>query len=59
MRKERVDVDALVAIGDDHATLHQVFELADVAGPVVVQVHLDGAIRKPQGYFLVTGVEFF
>lgn len=32
---------------------------ADIAGPVVVQAHLQRPVRQAEGFFLVAGVQFF
>src|SRR5713226_1987837 len=57
--REQLDVDALLR-GKNDGALHDIFELADVAGPIVVHQELEGRgseMAQGLGIFLAVAVE--
>ncbi|MNZ76037.1 hypothetical protein D3C78_945310 [compost metagenome] len=55
--EQRLDADALVAVGKDHPALNDVFQLADVARPGILLAGLDGAVGQAKGLLAVLVVE--
>src|SRR5690554_5054363 len=58
-RKQGLLTDGSIAVCQNHAPLDDVFQLPNVAWPMIVQAKLEGFVRQAKRALVVFGVELF